>query len=125
KMEGVALNVYPQGLREILVYTKNNYNNPTIYVTENGFGQTNITKVEEGVKDLSRLRFYQSHLRAVKEAIDDGVNVKGFFPWSFMDTWEWNSGFTERFGLIFVDFKNGLKRYPKLSALWFKKFLSS
>ncbi|KAL3537305.1 hypothetical protein ACH5RR_000671 [Cinchona calisaya] len=125
EVEGVALNVYPQGLREILVYTKNNYNSPTIYVTENGFGQTNITKVEEGVKDVGRLRFYQSHLRAVKEAIDHGVNVKGFFPWSFMDTWEWNSGFTERFGLIFVDFKNELKRYPKLSALWFKKFLRS
>nr|XP_027102880.1 furcatin hydrolase-like [Coffea arabica] len=123
--EGVPLYVYPQGLRDVLVYTKNKYGNPTIYVIENGFGETNITKVEGGVKDLQRARFYQAHLRAVKEAIGNGVNVKGFFPWTFMDDWEWNSGFTERFGLIFVDFKNGLKRYPKSSALWFKKFLQS
>ncbi|CDP07701.1 unnamed protein product [Coffea canephora] len=123
--EGVPLYVYPQGLRDVLVYTKNKYGNPTIYITENGFGETNITKVEGGVKDLQRARFYQAHLRAVKEAIGNGVNVKGFFPWTFMDDWEWNSGFTERFGLVFVDFKNGLKRYPKSSALWFKKFLQS
>ncbi|CDP07698.1 unnamed protein product [Coffea canephora] len=121
----LPLYVYPQGLRDVLVYTKNKYGNPTIYITENGFGETNITKVEGGVKDLQRARFYQAHLRAVKEAIGNGVTVKGFFPWTFMDDWEWNSGFTERFGLVFVDFKNGLKRYPKSSALWFKKFLQS
>jgi len=54
----------------------------------------------------------------------DGVNVKGYFVWSFLDNMEWASGYTVRFGFIFVDFKNGLKRYPKLSAQWFKNFLT-
>jgi len=53
----------------------------------------------------------------------DGVNVKGYFAWSLLDNMEWDSGYTVRFGLTFVDFKDGVKRYPKLSAHWFKNFL--
>jgi beta-glucosidase len=49
--------------------------------------------------------------------------VKGYFAWSLLDNFEWSSGYTVRFGLNFVDYKDGLKRYPKLSAHWFKKFL--
>jgi beta-glucosidase/6-phospho-beta-glucosidase/beta-galactosidase len=53
----------------------------------------------------------------------DGVNVKGYFAWSLLDNFEWGSGYTVRFGINFVDYKNGLKRHPKLSAHWFKNFL--
>lgn len=53
----------------------------------------------------------------------DGVNVKGFFAWSLMDSFEWNAGYTSRFGLIYVDYKNNLKRLPKESSKWFTKFL--
>ena len=53
----------------------------------------------------------------------DGVKVKGYFAWSLFDNFEWGTGYTCRFGLNFIDYKNGLKRYPKLSADWFKKFL--
>ncbi|EYU31340.1 hypothetical protein MIMGU_mgv1a0051861mg, partial [Erythranthe guttata] len=54
----------------------------------------------------------------------EGVNVKGFIAWSFLDNFEWGSGFTVRFGLVYVDYLNGLKRIPKKSAIWFKKCLS-
>ncbi|KAJ7982298.1 Beta-glucosidase [Quillaja saponaria] len=54
-----------------------------------------------------------------------GVNVKGYFAWSLLDNFEFNSGYTVRFGINFVDYKNGLKRYPKLSAYWFTDFLKS
>uniref|UniRef100_A0A5B6ZP18 Beta-glucosidase 12-like n=1 Tax=Davidia involucrata TaxID=16924 RepID=A0A5B6ZP18_DAVIN len=115
--------VYPQGLKQLLLYTKEKYNNPPIYITENGIGDADNTTAKEGVKDLQRLNFYHRHLLAVKQAIKEGANVKGYFPWSFLDTFEWGSGYTLRFGLNYVDFKNGLKRYPKYSAFWFKKFL--
>jgi len=53
----------------------------------------------------------------------DGVNVKGYFAWSLLDNFEWGSGYTVRFGINFVDYSNGLKRYQKLSAKWFRSFL--
>ncbi|KAA8520274.1 hypothetical protein F0562_014530 [Nyssa sinensis] len=115
--------VYPQGLKELLLYTKEKYNNPPIYITENGIGDANNSTAKDGVKDLQRMDFYKRHLLAVKQAIKEGANVKGYFPWSFLDTFEWGSGYTLRFGLNYVDFNDGLKRYPKYSALWFKKFL--
>lgn len=54
---------------------------------------------------------------------DDGVHVKGFFPWSLLDNYEWGSGYTQKFGIVYVDCMDRLKRNPKKSALWFKKFL--
>ena len=56
---------------------------------------------------------------------EDGCNVKGYFAWSLLDNWEWTSGYTSRFGLYYVDYKDNLKRYAKDSAHWFKNFLAS
>ena len=53
-----------------------------------------------------------------------GVDLKGFMAWSWLDTFEWNSGYTVGYGLNYVDFKDNLKRYPKNSAFWYKKFLA-
>ncbi|XAR63408.1 Beta-primeverosidase [Bertholletia excelsa] len=113
----------PRGIRDLLVYTKERYNNPTIYITETGIGDANNRTTQEGVKDPRRIDFYHRHILAVKDAMKVGANVKGLFAWSFLDNFEWNSGYTTRFGLIYIDYKNGLKRYPKHSAFWYKKFL--
>ncbi|MCI04620.1 beta-glucosidase 40-like [Trifolium medium] len=53
----------------------------------------------------------------------DGCNVKGYFAWSLLDNWEWAAGYSSRFGLYFVDYRDNLKRYPKQSVQWFKNFL--
>lgn len=55
--------------------------------------------------------------------IRDGANVKGYFAWTLLDNFEWISGYTSRFGIYFVDYNNNFKRYPKMSAIWFKSFL--
>jgi len=55
----------------------------------------------------------------------EGVNVKGYMAWSFLDDFEWSSGYTVRYGLNYVDYGDGLKRYPKDSACWYKNFLLS
>ncbi|XP_027106821.1 beta-glucosidase 12 isoform X1 [Coffea arabica] len=114
---------YPKGLRDLLEYTKKKYNNPTIYITENGIGDANNSTRIKSIKDFQRVDFYHRHLLAVQEAMKLGVNVKGFFAWSFLDDFEWSFGYTLRFGICYVDYEDGLKRYPKSSALWFKKFL--
>lgn len=54
----------------------------------------------------------------------DGADVRGYFAWSFLDNFEWAMGFTKRFGIVYVDYKNGLSRHPKASAMWFSRFLN-
>ncbi|GLT57776.1 hypothetical protein SLA2020_307250 [Shorea laevis] len=119
------LYVYPRGIKDLLLYTKRKYNNPVIYITENGVDEVNNSTLplEEALVDNDRIYYYQQHLSFLQSAIQDGVNVKGYFAWSLLDNFEWSSGYTVRFGINFVDYKDGLKRYPKLSARWFKNFL--
>ncbi|CAL1391177.1 unnamed protein product [Linum trigynum] len=121
------LNVYPKGIYDILCYIKRKYNDPVIYITENGIDEFNNDKVlpaAESLHDKMRIHYHRRHLYYLQKAIRDGVNVKGYFAWSLLDNYEWTSGYSTRFGLFYVDFKNGLTRYPKQSAKWFKGFLS-
>ncbi|XP_052193424.1 beta-glucosidase 12-like isoform X1 [Diospyros lotus] len=122
--EGTLFSV-PKGFTDILVYVKKYYKNPKIYITENGTGQLNNQTAAEGVKDPYRIRYYYQHLSALEKAIKEGVNVKGYMAWSFLDDFEWSSGYTVRYGLNYVDYGDGLKRYPKDSACWYKNFLLS
>ncbi|XP_052734222.1 beta-glucosidase 13 [Vigna angularis] len=120
------LYVYPRGFRDLLFYTKEKYNNPLIYITENGINDYDdpSLSLEESLLDIYRVDYHYRHLYYLQEAIKNGVNVKGYFVWSLLDNFEWNFGYTMRFGLNFVDYRNGLKRYSKLSAMWFKDFLN-
>ena len=116
---------YPQGLRELLLYTSRRYGSPVLYVTENGIAEENNRTIplEVALRDGLRIRFHSQHLQFVNHAIRDGVNVKGYFTWTFMDCFEWGDGYLDRFGLIFIDRLNGLKRYRKESSYWIQNFL--
>ncbi|KAK4285544.1 hypothetical protein QN277_002231 [Acacia crassicarpa] len=115
------LYVYPPGIQELLLYTKKKFNNPVIYITENGVDEVNDGK--RTLDDKMRIDCFRNHLLYVQRAIRKGVRVKGYFAWSFLDNFEWRLGYTVRFGMVYVDYKNGLRRYRKRSALWFKIFL--
>ncbi|KAJ1399892.1 Glycoside hydrolase family 1, partial [Sesbania bispinosa] len=121
------LYVYPRGIRDILIYTKEKYNNPLIYITENGINEYDdpSLSLEESLLDTYRIDYYFRHLYYLQYAIKAGVNVKGYFAWSLLDNFEWHMGYTMRFGMTFIDYQNGLKRSQKLSALWFKDFLKT
>ncbi|KAF7835975.1 beta-glucosidase 17 isoform X3 [Senna tora] len=113
--------IYPPGIQYLLQYTKEKYNNPIIYITENG-----VDELNDGTKSLDdkiRIDYISHHLLYVQRAMRNGVKVKGYFTWSLLDNFEWINGYTVRFGIVYVDFKDGLKRYHKRSALWFKHFL--
>ncbi|GMH20599.1 hypothetical protein Nepgr_022440 [Nepenthes gracilis] len=118
--------VYPRGIRDLMLYIKEKYNNPAIIITENGVGDANNSSLptEEALKDNLRIRCLRRYLAYLLESIKKGVNVKGYIVWAFLDDFEWIAGYTERFGMNFVDFNNGLKRYPKHSAYWYKKFIA-
>ncbi|KAG2396450.1 Beta-glucosidase 13 [Vigna angularis] len=115
------LYIYPRGIQDLLLYTKEKFNNPVIYITENGVDEVNDNA--KSLEDNMRIDYISNHLAYVQSAIENGVNVKGYFAWSLLDNFEWADGFSVRFGIIYVDFKDGLSRYPKKSAQWFKKFL--
>ncbi|MED6212949.1 hypothetical protein PIB30_088398 [Stylosanthes scabra] len=103
------LHTYPHGILDLLEYTKENYGDPIIYITENGINEPN-----DGTKALDdnfRIDFLSQHLSYIEQAIGNGVKVKGYFVWSLLDNFEWSYGYTVRWGIIHVDFKNDLKRF--------------
>ncbi|XP_027167865.1 beta-glucosidase 13-like [Coffea eugenioides] len=119
------LRIYPKGIWRLLRYVRARYQDPIIYITENGVDDKDDPSVplKEALKDSFRIRYYHDHLSFLHRAIRAGAKVKGFFGWAAIDNLEWGNGYTVRFGLNYVDFKHGTKRYPKLSAKWFQKFL--
>ncbi|KAJ0083443.1 hypothetical protein Patl1_29843 [Pistacia atlantica] len=90
------LYIYPRGIWDLLLYTKKKYNNPLIYITENGIDEANnaTLSLEEALVDNMRIDYYYQHLSFLQRAIKDGVNVKGYFAWSLLDNFEWFSGYT-------------------------------
>ncbi|KVH91148.1 Glycoside hydrolase, catalytic domain-containing protein, partial [Cynara cardunculus var. scolymus] len=106
----------PAELTELLYLVKNTYNvSKPIIITENGSPEMNDTgkTYQEVWDDTYRLEYIQKHLTAIRTAICNKVNVKGYFAWSFMDSFEWSFGYKDRFGLTYVDYVNNLQRYPK------------
>lgn len=116
--------VVPSGIKKLMQYIRTNYDNPPIIITENGYAEANHP-LQQSLEDDKRIHYHQEYLSNLLDAIKDGCNVKGYFVWSFLDSWEWNFGYSLKFGLYFVDFKDNLKRYPKASALWYKTFLQN
>ncbi|CAN0902071.1 Beta-glucosidase 24 [Linum grandiflorum] len=117
--------IYPKGIQEVVLYTKEKYNNPIIYITENGMAEVNneTLTLKEALADTMRVDFYRQHLTYLNRAIKEGAKVKGFFAWSLLDNFEWTEGYTIRFGINYVDYNDNLKRYPKQSSIWFRNFL--
>ncbi|MCO5611717.1 hypothetical protein L7F22_065975 [Adiantum nelumboides] len=114
--------VVPFGIKSLMQYIHDNYQNIPIFITENGYADANHP-LNKALQDDKRIHYHQEYLSNLLEAIKDGCNVKGYFIWSLLDSWEWNFGYSLKFGLYFVDFKDDLKRYPKASAQWYKAFL--
>ncbi|XP_009418476.2 beta-glucosidase 25 [Musa acuminata AAA Group] len=118
------LHIVPWGIRKSMNYIKENYANPLVIITENGMDDPNFTTLDKALKDDKRIRYHADYLSNLQAAIwEDGCNVHGYFVWSLLDNWEWNSGFTVRFGLYYVDYKSNLTRIPKASVQWFKHVL--
>jgi len=115
--------VYPDGLREVLVRVARDYRPERIAVTENGATYQDEVQADGRVNDEARRAYLQCHLQSCLEAVREGVPLTGYFAWSFMDNFEWAEGFDKRFGLIYVDFVT-LARHLKASGAWYRDFLS-
>jgi beta-glucosidase len=110
--------IMPQVVYWATRFAYENYGPKEIFITENGCGYNEEPVINGEVIDLHRREFLRGYLREMQRAIADGVPVKGYFLWSFMDNYEWEDGYTRRFGIVHVDFATQ-KRTPKLSARYY------
>jgi beta-glucosidase len=110
--------VVPEAFGEILQIFRKRYGDrlPPIYITENGCSYA-------GIDDQDRIAFLDGYVRALKTAIDDGLDVRGYFQWSLLDNFEWAAGYSQRFGLVHVDFET-LERTPKASYAWYRDLIA-
>ncbi|KIK34238.1 glycoside hydrolase family 1 protein [Suillus luteus UH-Slu-Lm8-n1] len=114
---------YPQGFRHLLNYIWKRYKLP-IYVTENGFAvkDEHSKPIEEALQDDDRVNYFKGITASLKAAVlEDGVDVRAYFPWSFLDNFEWADGYVTRFGVTYVDYETQ-QRYPKESAKFLVKW---
>ncbi|KAJ4287756.1 hypothetical protein N0V90_012460 [Kalmusia sp. IMI 367209] len=118
------LRTSPWGFAKLLRWIWSRYHKP-IYVTENGTtakGETGPT--EEVLNDTHRIEFYRSYVGELAKAVkEDGLDIRSYFGWTLLDNWEWAKGYTDRFGVTFVDFESVEKtRYPKRSAVFNREY---
>jgi lactase-phlorizin hydrolase len=112
------LKVVPWGFRRLLNWISNEYGHPDIYVTENGSADRDI----DSTNDVARLSYFRRYINEMLKAVLDGANVVGYTAWSLMDNFEWAAGYTQRFGVNYVNFSDpSLRRVAKDSAVFLTK----
>ena len=110
--------IEPDGLVETLVDLWRDYDAPPLYVHENGAAFADVAGADGRVDDADRVDFLRDHVRACADALDAGVDLRGYFAWSLLDNFEWAEGYRKRFGIVHVDYDTQ-RRTPKASADWY------
>jgi beta-glucosidase len=116
--------IHPAGLVETLRSVRERYGDLPLYIAENGAAFDDQPQPNGGVVDTQRVEYIRDHLRAARQAIDAGVNLRGYFVWSLLDNFEWHSGFSKRFGIVRVDYQTQ-RRIPKSSARFYSSVIRS
>lgn len=116
--------IYPQGLYDLLLKVNAEYKPAKIMITENGASYSTAPDAAGRVADDNRIQYLDIHLQQIAKAIQAGVPVNGYYQWSFLDNFEWGHGYSQRFGLVYVDYKTQ-KRFPKDSAYWYGKVIAN
>jgi len=115
--------IYPQGLFEVLSWLYYEYKVNQIYVTENGCSFSDGPDENRRINDRRRINYLNDHLVAAKRAIDFGIPLAGYFIWSLMDNFEWDHGYSQRFGLVWIDYETQ-QRILKSSAKWYSQVIN-
>ena len=110
--------VQPEGLTDLLAHLSKEYGPISLYVTENGAAFPDYVDPEGNVNDPERVSYLEAHLKAAHRALALGVDLRGYFCWTFTDNFEWAAGYSQRFGIVYVDFKDQ-QRILKSSARWY------
>ena len=118
--------VWPRGLYDIVTQISKEYNRPIIEITENGCAYSDgpLPENQNKVPDARRIEFFKGHLAELAHAIKDGADVRGYHAWSLLDNFEWAEGYSQRFGMTYVDFRD-LRRTVKDSGHWYGRVAAS
>ncbi len=114
--------VFPYGLYETVSRIHWEYRPGEIIVTENGASYADKPDINGKVHDEKRIAYLKGHIQSIGKAIQAGVPVSGYYVWSLMDNFEWSRGYSQRFGLVYIDYTNQ-KRIPKDSAAWYRQVI--
>jgi beta-glucosidase len=115
--------VDPEGLVWVLKWLTQTYDLPPVWLTENGSAWDDQVSADGAVHDPDRVAYFDAHFRAAKLALDQGVDLRGYFPWSCMDNFEWAFGESSRFGFVYVDYETQV-RIPKDSFHFYKEVIA-
>ncbi|PDT75139.1 GH1 family beta-glucosidase [Bradyrhizobium sp. C9] len=115
--------IVPGAFRDTLLDIHHRFGLP-IYVLENGTAAEDKLDIAGGIQDAGRIAYLQAYTDAMQEAISAGADVRGYFVWSLLDNFEWASGYSQRFGLVYVDFDTQ-RRIPKASARWYSDLIAA
>jgi beta-glucosidase len=115
--------VAPERLTDLLLRLDHDYELPPLMITENGAAFRDRV-VDGGVQDEDRRAYIETHVRAIAAAIEQGVDVRGYFVWSLLDNFEWASGYSKRFGIYYVDYATQA-RILKRSGHWYRNFVTT
>jgi beta-glucosidase len=117
--------VVPAAMTELLTSLRDRYQGslPPVYITENGCSQQDELGPGNVIEDQARISYLDEHIRAVHAAIGAGVDVRGYFEWTFTDNFEWSEGYHQRFGLVHTDFETQ-QRTPKASFAWYRDLIA-
>lgn len=117
--------VFPEALTRVLLWVKERYGNPAIYITENGAAFYDPPHTIDGrVEDPLRVEYYRQHLRAAHDAMKKGVDLRGYYAWSLLDNYEWSHGYSKRFGIVHVDYSTQ-QRTVKSSGRYYSSVIRS
>ncbi len=119
-LNGMGWEVWPKAMYDMVMRITRDYNRPAIEITESGCAFPDALSANGVVHDLKRIEYHQSYLRELQRAMQDGANVHGYHAWSLLDNFEWDDGYSQRFGLTYVDFRTG-QRSIKDSGYWYAK----
>jgi beta-glucosidase len=116
----IGWEVWPQAFYDMVMRITRDFNRPQIEITESGCAYNDGPDASGVIRDIRRIEYYRQHLQALAHAIADGADVRGYHAWTLLDNFEWAEGFSQRFGLTYVDFKTQL-RTIKESGRWYAK----
>ena len=120
----IGWDIVPEAISNMLRWSKERYGNIPIYITENGCAMPDSLSEDGKCHDPERVEFLRSYLKVCSECIKEGIDLRGYFLWSFMDNFEWSFGYTKRFGAVYCDYENDQKRIPKDSYYFYRDLIA-